>query len=99
MTPREFDRLVGQTRLQPRAVRMARAVLCEGVSCAEAGRREGVSRQAAWGAEQSVLRALRTGYPDDWAVVTVVVPPDAADEIAAVAAESRTAAAEDRREK
>lgn len=62
---------------------MARSVLVDGLSAAEAARREGLTRQAAHIAVHSVLRAHREagGYPRSWRAVTVVVPPDVAVEV------------------
>lgn len=89
-----FERLVARTRLQDRARRLARAVLVEGLGPSEAGRREGVSHEAARQAAARVLRELRIegGYPPGWSAVTVVVPADLAIEIRELAAAAARAA-------
>ncbi|MEW6647200.1 MAG: TrfB-related DNA-binding protein [Pseudomonadota bacterium] len=83
MDATEFDVAAARTRLKPRALRMARAVLLEGIGATEAGVREGLTRQAARAAVARVMREHRGagGYPRDWVVRTVVVPPDVAEQI------------------
>lgn len=86
MDATDFDTAAARTRLKPRALRMARAVLLEGISATEAGRREGLTREAARAASARVMREHRGagGYPRDWVVRTVVVPPDVAEQIDAL---------------
>ncbi len=82
-----FRDLVNRTRLGPVARELARGVLVEGVSAAEAGRRVGRCGETARAAAARVLRELRAagGYPADWAVVTIVVPPETAEQILEIA--------------
>lgn len=77
MTSAEFSEAAGQTRLKNQAREAARLVLVEGLGYAEAGRRIGLPRQAVDRAARTVKAAARTssGFPDDWVVRTVVVPP------------------------
>jgi hypothetical protein len=91
MNADDFDRLAARTRLQARALRMARAVLVDGVGPSEAGRREGCSHEAARAAAARVVRELRIegGYPPGWRAVTVMVPPDVAAEIEVMASMAR----------
>lgn len=94
MTLDEFERAVAATRLRARARRMARAVLVEGIGQTEAAAREGVTRQLAHDAVQRVLVQHQRlgGWPIEWVAVTVVVPPDAADEVRAIARREARAA-------
>lgn len=87
MTNDDFARLSSRTRLQARALRMARAVLVEGVGPSEAGRREECSHEAARVAAARVVRELRIegGYPPGWRAVTVMVPPDVGMDILDIA--------------
>ena len=77
MTKAEFDRAVSQTRLQDRAIDMARMVLVEGHTKAEAARQHGVTRAAAGMAVARVEREHRAivGCPPGWEVITIMVPP------------------------
>lgn len=90
MTDAEYRAAAYRTRLQARSLRMARSVLVEGLSAAEAARREGLTRQAAHMAAQTVLRAHRAagGYPRSWRAVTVVVPPEVEEQVRALADEA-----------
>ncbi len=94
MDANTFDRLAAKTRLTERSLRMARAILVEGLGAAEAGRGEGLTRQRAADAAQRVLRELRAegGYPSGWETVTVVVPGDVAAQIEDLARDARRAA-------
>lgn len=94
MSPEQFTAYVDRTRLKPRARRMAEAVLVEGISAAEAARREGVTRESARAAAARVMREVRSagGYPVDWVTVTEVVPPEIAEEIRDVAKRAHRAA-------
>lgn len=91
MTADEFERHVAGTRLQERARRMARAILVEGVSSGIAAEREGLTPQAARTAAQTVRRAAvqAGGFPSHWRVVTVIVPPDVAEDIHDMASAAR----------
>lgn len=86
-----FARLAARTKLTPASLRMARAVLVEGIGPAEAARREGVTRQRAFNAAARLLRELRNegGYPPGWHPVTVVVPAAAEIEIEEIARRCR----------
>lgn len=86
MTDKEFELYASRTRLHDRSRRMAYAVLVEGVSQAEAARREGVGRETARRAVARVLREYRRalGVPPGWETLTVSVPPEAAEEIRAI---------------
>lgn len=76
MEKTEFETLVKKTKMQDRAIRLARMVLVEGIKPSEAGKREGVTRQLA---EQSVNRVLRQlkmegNYPENWRTTIAVLP-------------------------
>lgn len=94
LTPSDFDRLAARTRLSESSLRIARAVLLEGVSQTEAARREGLTRQRASEAVGRILRELRAeaGYPSSWEVITVCVPPETADRIRDLAQAAQRAA-------
>lgn len=51
MTPADFDRLAAKTSLKPRALGMARRILVDGISAAQAGREAGRTRSEASRAE------------------------------------------------
>ncbi len=72
-----FDSLTANTRLQKKAITMARSVLVDGLSPAAAGRGVGLSRQAASAAAGRVLRELRRSgkFPGSWRVITSFAPP------------------------
>jgi len=94
MDPRTFQRLAARTRLTPASIGMARAVLVDGVSAAEAARRAGVTRARAADAVARILREARaeSGWPSTWEVITVAVPSEVADEIQRIARAARKAA-------
>lgn len=94
MDTETFNRLVSRTRLRPASVRMARAILIEGVGSSEAGRREGLTHVRAHDAAARVLRELRIegGYPPGWAPLTVVVPWDVRQQIRDLAESAELAA-------
>lgn len=76
MDKQTFDKLAAQTKLKPRALRMAEDVLCNGMSAAQVGKKEGVSRQLAEQVANRILRQLKLvdQYPNDWVTVTTVLP-------------------------
>ena len=83
MTHGDFDRLAARTRLNETSLRIARAVLIDGLSQAEAARREGLTRQRASDAVSRLLRELRAegGFPPGWRVITVCVPESIAHDM------------------
>jgi len=89
-----LSRLAARTRLTPASIDIARAVLVDGVSAAEAARRAGVTRARAADVVSRILREIRSegGWPPTWEVVTVAVPSQLADEIRSMARSARTAA-------
>lgn len=54
MTPAEFDRLAAKTSLKPRALGMARRILVDGLSVADAAREAGRTKQEASRAKKRV---------------------------------------------
>lgn len=79
MTNDDFDRLSARTRMKARSIGIARAVLVDGATVAEAARAAGVSHQTA---REAVARIRReAGYPDDWETRTVTLPPDDMDAV------------------
>jgi alcohol dehydrogenase class IV len=72
MDQQTFDKLAAQTRLKPRALRMAESVLCHGMSATLAGKKEHASRQLATQAANRILQQLKSvsQYPDDWVATT-----------------------------
>lgn len=62
MLPAEFDRLAAKTRIGPLVRQMARRVLVDGVSAAQAGREAGRTRseasRAAWRIRAEALHEL-----------------------------------------
>lgn len=78
MDGQEFDRLAAATRLGDKARRMARAVLVEGVTPADAGKMHGATRQAARQAADRVLAEARAAahMPDHWQPGTWILPPE-----------------------
>lgn len=76
MDKQVFDDLAAQTHLQPRALKMAEAILCQGRSAAEVAKQEGVSRQLAEQAAKRIVQQLRSvdKTPDDWVTVTTTLP-------------------------
>lgn len=83
MKPDDFKRYAQRTRLKARSLRMARAVLIDGLTQAEASRQEGAGREAARRAVDRILGEQRKeiGALDHWVTITVTVPPDAADKV------------------
>lgn len=83
MTHDEFDRYASRTRMQPRSLEIARAVLVSGQTMAQAAREAGVSHQTAREAVARILREYRAdgGYPMDWETRTVTLPRDDMDEV------------------
>lgn len=78
MNIEEFSAASGATRMQERAISMARMVLVDGVKPAVVGRQFGVSRQAAQRAAARVVRAGKRsgGIPDKWETVTLTLSPE-----------------------
>lgn len=76
MDKQVFDALAAQTKLQPRALKMAEAILCQGLSAATVAKQEGVSRQLAQQAASRVIKQMRLvdQYPEDWVTVTTTLP-------------------------
>lgn len=76
MDKQTFDELAAQTKLNPKALRMAESVLCNGMSAANAGRQENATRQLADQAANRILKQMKLvdRYPDDWVTVTTVLP-------------------------
>lgn len=81
MTPEDFARYAARTRMRERALRMAGAVLIEGIGPSEAARREGQTHEAARRAAARIVREMRQegGYPRGWEAVTVIVPQERAE--------------------
>ena len=77
MTPTEFARLAGETRLKPAGREMARRVLVDGIRPAEVARQMGVAAQTVRDKVAAIARVMREeqGAPASWQVVTVLVPP------------------------
>lgn len=88
MTPAQFEAAASDTRLKDRARRLARAILVDGVAVSEAARNEGVSRQAAAKAADTVRRASVNA--DGLRPVTVKLPDIVATELERIAAACRT---------
>lgn len=98
MTPEEFSKAHGRTRIRRRLRLAARLVLVKGLTMSEAARHCKVSRQAVHVAVRRIERALleRThtlpgrpravppDIPEHWETVTVIVTPDAADAVRGV---------------
>ena len=86
ITPQIFDEAVSRTRLKPRAISIARMVILEGTTAAEAGRQHDVSREYARQKVARVMREMRNvgGIPSDWEFVSGFVSPDAADRVRAM---------------
>lgn len=83
MEKTEFERLVHETGLQERAIRLALRVLVDGEKPADVAQSEDVSRQLV---EQAVRRVQRqqqitNGIPDNWVRVSVSLPPELADSV------------------
>ncbi len=80
MSPEDFEYHAGSTALREPALTMARLVLVEGVSVAEAARRHNRGRSTAQAAAARVLRARREyrQIPPDWLTITVTLPEEAA---------------------
>ena len=78
MTNDEFDRYAARTRLKQRSLDIARAVLVNGQTMAQAARAAGVSHQTARAAVARIVREYRAdgGYPPDWQTRTVTLPRD-----------------------
>jgi hypothetical protein len=78
-----FSRLIARTKLGTDACRMARDMLVYGLgpkeSAARAHRKPGEATKAA----RHIARCLMDegGYPATWEVVTVVLPPELADQV------------------
>lgn len=92
MTEADFIRYANRTRLRARALRMARAALLDGVSYAEIGRREGVSREYARQAAARILREARLAgqYPRGWVWCAHWMPAEWGEEISKRIAVSRS---------
>ncbi|MHB8565123.1 MAG: helix-turn-helix domain-containing protein [Acidiferrobacteraceae bacterium] len=92
LSTEQFMESVGRTRLQAVARRMALRVLVDGWSAAEAGRREGLSRERARSAAARVARAWREtgGSPEDWRTLTLRVDATTADLITALVHRARS---------
>lgn len=84
MSAADFEAAAARTQQKETARGMARLVLLDGLSAAEAGRRYGRTRETARAAAARVLREYREagGYPRDWVTMTVTVPRHVADNIA-----------------
>jgi hypothetical protein len=81
MTPLQYSRALGKTRLKARAAFVARRVLVDGLTPTEAARENHLSRQAVAEACRRVEAAHRrnVGAPPGWLCITVCVPPDSAE--------------------
>lgn len=92
MTAEDFDRLSARiTRWRDPARAMARLILVDGVSPADAAQRHNRSRQCAYAAVYRIQAELRreSGAPAGWSAVTVVVPPGAQAEVRQIEARER----------
>ena len=71
-----FDELATKTKLQDRALAMAKGMLVYGEKSIDIGRREGVTRQLVEQAKNRILRQLRMEEKKgkDWVTVTAVLP-------------------------
>ena len=77
-----FEGAVLGSRFGTRALRMARAILIDGMGPSAAGRLCGRSHEAARRAARRVWERSRCqGMPAGWTSVTVVVPAEVAEEI------------------
>lgn len=76
MEQAQFEVLATQTRMEAKALRMAKAVLVEGLTAAKAARNEGVKRQLAAQAVKRILRErqLVESYPKEWVTITATLP-------------------------
>jgi hypothetical protein len=76
MEKTKFEEWVKKTRMQDRAIRLAKMILVDGMKPKEAGKAEGVTRQLAEQAVNRVLRQIRMeeNYPNDWRSVVSVLP-------------------------
>ena len=78
MTNDEFDRYAARTKLGQRSLDLARAVLVQGKTKAQAAREVGVEHPTARAAVARSVREQRkeVGYPPDWQTRTVTLPRD-----------------------
>ncbi len=88
MDKQYFDELAAKTSLKPPSLRMAEAILVNGMSAAEAvecenakrrlenGRLKDLTRQVAKQAANRILKQMKITdhYPDDWVTITTTLP-------------------------
>lgn len=76
MDSEKFEALAAQTRLGEQAIGMARDILVNGLSAAQAAKKAGVSRQLAAQAARRIVRQmhLTDRFPEDWLTVTATLP-------------------------
>ncbi len=88
MDKQTFDELAAQTKLKPGALRMAKEVLCNGLSATQAAAQENAlqqsadkkakiaTRQLANQAANRILKEMRRvdKYPEEWVTVTTTLP-------------------------
>ncbi|MCC8616303.1 TrfB-related DNA-binding protein [Xanthomonas vesicatoria] len=90
MTAAEFDSIQPRLgRLTVDTVQIARRVLVDGKSQAEAAEENGLSRQRVSHMVQRVMAAANA-FPSDWERVDEWMPPELAKQVRALAAEART---------
>ena len=76
MDKQTFDTLAGQTKLQPRALKMAEDYLCNGMKASQIAKREGVSGKLVHQAVSRIVQQQRLTdqYPEDWVTLTTTLP-------------------------
>jgi len=94
MKKTQFDNLAGKTKLKERALKLAEMVLVDGLAATVAGKKEGVSRQLVEQAVNRIFKELkRQGKcPQEWRVVTTVLPEPMAQVMEWIESKEREAA-------
>lgn len=94
MTPEQFDQLLPRLgRLAQGTVKVARAVLVDGMTTTQAAERHSMTRQRVHGIVQR-FRAAAAGAPTSWRRVEVWLPPELADQVEQMAQQALTSYAE-----
>ena len=89
MTPGEFDALLPRLgRLTLDTVKIARAVLVDGMGAAEAGQAHGMTRQRIHAIVKRFDAAAKE-FPRNWRKIQVWLPPELAAQVEAMAEKAR----------